>query len=61
LVSLPVEGVDIEVALAGTVDAVGPVQAGVEPLRGVRRDALGGQHVGQLVIEGERVFFRRSK
>jgi hypothetical protein len=37
--------VDIEVALAGTVDAVGPVQAGVEPLRGVRRDALGGQHV----------------
>jgi hypothetical protein len=50
--------VDIVVALAGTVDAIGPVQAGVEPLRGVGRTALGGQHVHQLFIEGERVFFR---
>ena len=29
--------VDVGVALAGTVDAIGPVQAGVEPLRRVRR------------------------
>ena len=29
--------IDIEVALAGAVDAVGPVQAGVEPLRAVGR------------------------
>ncbi len=49
------EGVDVEMALAGAVDAVGPVQAGVEPLRRVRRDALGGEHVGELVAEGERV------
>ena len=46
------EGVDVEVALAGAVDAIGPVQAGVEPLRRVRRDALGGEHVGELVEEG---------
>jgi hypothetical protein len=44
--------VDVEVALAGAVDAIGPVQAGVEPLRRVRRDHLGGQHVAQLVEEG---------
>ena len=43
-------------ALAGAVDAIGPVQAGVEPLRRVRRDALGGEHVGKLVAEGERIF-----
>ena len=46
------EGVDVEVALAGAVDAVGPVQAGVEPLRRVRRDLLGREHVAQLVEEG---------
>ena len=53
------EGVDIEMALAGAVDAIGPVQAGVEPLRRVRRDALGGEHVGELVAEGERVVLAR--
>ena len=42
-------------ALARAVDAVGPVQAGVEPLRGVRRRLLGRQHVAQLVEEGLRV------
>src|SRR5690606_15112065 len=51
------ERVDVIVALAGTVDAVGPVQAGVEPLRRVRRDALGREHVRELVTEGEGVFF----
>ena len=51
------EGVDVIVALAGAVDAVGPVQAGVEPLRRIRRDHLFGQHVAQLVVEGAGVFF----
>ena len=46
------ERVDIEVALARAIDAIGPVQAGVEPLRRIRRDALGGQHIGELVAEG---------
>ena len=50
--------VDVVMALAGTVDAVGPVQAGVEPLRRVRRDLLGGEHVGELVLEGGGVLFR---
>ena len=49
--------VHVIVALAGTVDAVGPVQAGVEPLRRIRRDHLLGQHVAQLVVEGAGVFF----
>ena len=47
--------VDVVVALARPVDAVGPVQAGVEPLRRVRRDALRRQHVAQLVEERLRV------
>ncbi len=51
------EGVDVEMALAGAVDAVGPVQAGVEPLRRIRRHALGGEHVGKLVAESERIGF----
>ncbi len=44
--------VDVEVALRRAVDAVGPVQAGVEPLRRVRRRLLRGQHVAQFVEEG---------
>ena len=47
--------VDVVVALAGAVDAVGPVQAGVEPLRAVGRAHLRGQHVAVLVVEGARV------
>ena len=47
--------IDVEVALAGAVDAVGPVQAGVEPLRAVGRAHLHGQHVAVLVEEGARV------
>ena len=54
------EGVDIEMALARTVDAIGPVQASVEPLWRVRRDALGGEHVGKLIAEGESIFFGRE-
>ncbi len=52
------EGIDVIMALAGTVDAIGPMQAGVEPLRRVRRDHLLGQHEAQLVIERLGVFFR---
>src|SRR5690606_10568663 len=37
LASLPV---DVKMALAGTIDAIGPVEAGVEPLRAVWRHAL---------------------
>ena len=44
--------VDIVVALARPVDAIGPVHAGVEPLRRVRRGHLRGQHVAHLVIIG---------
>ncbi|CEG08204.1 hypothetical protein BN961_01618 [Afipia felis] len=57
LAGLPV---DVIVALAGTVDAVGPVQAGVEPLRRVRRDHLPGEHEAQFVVEGVGVVFRRK-
>ena len=41
-----------EVALRRTVDAIGPVQAGVEPLRRVGGRLLRRQHVAQLVVEG---------
>ena len=44
--------VDVEMALARAVDAVGPVQPGVEPLRRVRRRHLHRQHVDELVEEG---------
>ena len=57
LAGLPV---DVIVALAGAIDAIGPMQPGVEPLRRVRRDHLLGEHVAQLVEEGLRVFFRRE-
>ena len=50
--------VDVEVALARAVDAVGPVQAGVEPLRRVRRRHLHREHVDVLVEEGAGVLFR---
>ena len=51
--------VDIIMALAGAIDAIGPVQAGVEPLRRVGRAFLRRQHVAELVIEGAGVGFRR--
>jgi hypothetical protein len=50
--------VDIEMALAGAVDAIGPVQAGVEPLRRVRRHHLARQHEAQFVVEGRGVRLR---
>ncbi len=50
------EGIDVIMSLAGAVDAVGPEEPGVEPLRAVGRDALGGEHVAELVHEGAGVF-----
>ena len=47
--------IGVVVALAGAVDAVGPVQAGVEPLRAVGGAELHGEHVAVLVEEGARV------
>ncbi len=44
--------IHVVMALARTIDAVGPVQAGVEPLRAVRRGHLRGQHETHLVIVG---------
>ena len=44
--------IDVPMALARTVDAVGPVQAGVEPLRRVGRADLRRQHEAMLVVEG---------
>src|SRR5438477_11215127 len=38
--------------------AVSPMQAGIEPLRRVRRGALGGEHEAHLVVEGFGVLFR---
>jgi hypothetical protein len=43
--------VDVIVALARAVDAIGPVQAGVEPLRRIRRGDLQRQHGAQLIVE----------
>ncbi len=44
-------------ALRGTVNAVGPMQTGIEPLRGVWRGNLRCQHETQLVIEGPGIRF----
>ncbi len=49
--------IHIVMALAGTIDAIGPMQPGVEPLRGIRRGLLCGQHVAHLVIESLCVIF----
>jgi hypothetical protein len=44
-------------ALARPVDAVGPEQPGVEPLRRIGRRHLHGEHEAQFVEEGARVAF----
>ena len=43
---------DVVMALAGAVDAIGPVEAGVEPLRRVRRRDLPRQHEAELIEKG---------
>ena len=55
---LPGAGIHVAVALGGAADAVGVVQARVEPLRGVGRAHLVGEHVGELVAEGLRILGR---
>ena len=49
---LPGLEIDVVMPLPRTVDAVGPVQPGVEPLRGIRRAHLARQHVAHLVVIG---------
>src|SRR3546814_3963112 len=53
--------VDVVVALTRAVDAVGPVQPGVEPLRRVRRAHLACQHIAHLVVVGAGVLLGRSE
>ena len=50
-------GIDVVVALGGAFDAVGEVEAGVEPLRAVGRGHLAGEHVARLVVERLGVVF----
>ncbi len=52
--------VDVIMALARAIDAVGPMQAGVEPLRRVGRHHLVCQHEAQFVMESLRVFLGRE-
>ena len=52
--------IDIEMPLPRSVDAVGPVQAGVEPLRAVRGAHLAGQHVAHLVQIGAGILLGRE-
>ena len=49
--------VDVVVTLGRAVDAVGPMQPGVEPLRRVGRGHLERQHGDELVVEGAGVRF----
>ena len=44
--------VDIMVALCGTVDAISPVQAGIEPLGGVRGSHLPAKHMAHFFVIG---------
>src|SRR4029079_11037239 len=47
--------IDKPVTLSRPVDAIGPMQAGVEPLRRIGRANLSCEHVGQLVVEDVRI------
>ncbi len=49
--------IDVPVALTWAVDAVRPMQPGVEPLRRVGRADLRCQHEAELVVEGAGVLF----
>ena len=52
--------IHIVVTLARAVDAIGPVQTRVKPLRAVRCGLLRGQHEAHLIEIGLRVFFGRE-
>ena len=49
--------IDVVVTLGRAVDAIGPMQPGVEPLRRVGRRDLERQHGEELVIEGAGIRF----
>ena len=49
--------VDIPMTLSRAVDAIGPVQTGIEPLRRIRRTDLCRQHVTVLVVKGAGIIF----
>ena len=49
--------VDVIVALARPIDAIGPMEAGIEPLRRIGRGDLTGEHEPHLVEIGARVLF----
>ena len=47
--------VDVIMALARPIDAIGPMEAGVEPLRRIGRGHLAREHEAHLVVIGARV------
>ena len=47
--------IHIMVALAWTINAIGPMQASVEPLWGIGCHTLGAEHVTQFIKEGARI------
>ena len=49
--------VDVIMALARPIDAIGPMEAGVEPLRRIGRRHLAREHEAHLVVIGARVLF----
>ena len=49
--------VDVIMALARPIDAIGPMEAGVEPLRRIGRGHLAREHEAHLVVIGARVVF----
>ncbi len=53
----PGDRIAVIVALAGAVDAIGPMQAGIEPLRAVGSPHLAAQHRAHFVIEAFGVGF----
>ena len=51
------DGIAVPVALCGAFDAIGPEEAGVEPLRRVRSGGLKRHHDAHLVEEGAGIVF----
>ena len=49
--------IDVIVTLGRPIDAIGPVEPGVEPLRRVRGAHLARQHQPQFVVEGAGILF----
>jgi hypothetical protein len=53
-------GIDVRVPLRWALDAVGPEETGVEPLRAIGRRHLRREHVARLVVERPRSRLRRE-